>query len=218
MTIDRAPKGAAGSAVGRRGPWSPDRPGPHPFFTIGHSTRPFEVFVGLLREAEVSLVIDVRTVPRSRANPQYGQERLSASLHEVGLAYEPHPRLGGWRGKATSEEASPNTYWRLKSFRNYADYAMSPVFAAGLDDLRRAGHARRCAIMCAEAVWWRCHRRIIADYLIVSGEQVRHILGPGHITPAELTPVARVCRAGALVYPAASVAHASPLNAQPAPG
>lgn len=192
-------------------------PGPHPFFTIGHSTRPFEDFVDLLREAGASLVVDVRTVPRSRTNPQYGQDRLAAALEAVGLGYERHPLLGGWRGKQPSGEASPNAYWRLKSFRNYADYAMSPAFAAGLEQLRRVGHRQPCAIMCAEAVWWRCHRRIITDNLIVSGEQVRHILGPGHIAPAELNPGARVGRDGILTYPAAPDASADPAHVAPAP-
>lgn len=199
MTLCDAPAEAPGSAPGQR-----------PFFTIGHSTRPFEVFVELLVQAGVSLVVDVRTAPGSRTNPQYGQERLAAGLEASGLGYERHPLLGGWRGKQPLDEASPNTYWRLKSFRNYADYAMSPAFAAALEQLRRVGHRQTCAIMCAEAVWWRCHRRLITDNLIVAGEEVRHILGPRHVVPAELNPGARIGPDGVLTYPAAPDASADP--------
>jgi uncharacterized protein (DUF488 family) len=112
--------------------------------------------------------------------------------------------LGGRRGKARRQEASPNGYWRVIGFRNYADYALTPPFAAGLARLWELGGRHRCAIMCAEAVWWRCHRRIIADYLIAEGAQVMHILGPAHVDAASLTPGASVRGAGSILYPAES--------------
>jgi uncharacterized protein (DUF488 family) len=175
-----------------------------PFFTIGHSTRPLDAFVALLRESEVALVADVRTVPRSRANPQFSGERLPESLAAVGIDYQHIAELGGLRGKRRSAEPSPNTFWDNDSFRNYADYALTDGFRVGLATLRRLGQEHRCAIMCAEAVWWRCHRRIIADYLLASGERVVHILGPGHVEPARLTPAAERRPDGTLIYPARS--------------
>lgn len=172
------------------------------FFTIGHSTRPVEAFIELLRESDVALVVDVRTAPRSRTNPQFNRERLPESLAAAGIGYEHLAELGGLRGKRRSAEPSPNTFWDNDSFRNYADYALTDGFRAGLERLRRLGQERRCAIMCAEAVWWRCHRRIIADYLLASGDSVLHILGPGHVEPARLTPAAELRGDGTLVYPA----------------
>jgi uncharacterized protein (DUF488 family) len=174
----------------------------NPFFTIGHSTRPIAAFVALLREAEVGLVVDVRTVPRSRTNPQYGSEILAESLAAFQIAYEHIASLGGLRGRERDVPPAVNGFWDNQSFHNYADYAMSGDFRSGLVRLRELGHARRCAIMCAEAVWWRCHRRIIADYLIAAGETVLHILGPKHIERAQMTPAAELEPGGALTYPA----------------
>jgi uncharacterized protein (DUF488 family) len=173
----------------------------NPFFTIGHSTRPIEEFVGLLKEARVKLVVDVRTLPRSRTNPQYNNDVLYASLAAQEVAYEHLPALGGLRGKQPGVSPAVNAYWNNASFHNYADYAMSEEFRAGLARLRALGHATRSTVMCAESLWWRCHRRIIADYLIAAGEEVFHILGPGHIEPARLTPEARIEPNGSLIYP-----------------
>ncbi len=162
----------------------------NPFFTVGHSSRPIETFAALLKAAEVRLVVDVRTVPRSRANPQFN-----------GIAYEHLASLGGLRG--TRRDASPavNAFWENASFHNYADYAMGEEFHSGLRRLRELGHGARSAIMCAESLWWRCHRRIIADYLIAAGEEVFHILGPGQVEPALLTEAARPGPNGTLTYP-----------------
>ena len=113
------------------------------------------------------------------------------------------PSSAGLRGRQSKIEPQVNGFWDNASFHNYADYALSPVFAAGLARLRQLGHAQRCAIMCAEAVWWRCHRRIIADYLIAAGESVFHILGPHHTEPAKLTEGAQVRADGTVVYPGA---------------
>jgi uncharacterized protein (DUF488 family) len=176
---------------------------PHPFFTIGHSTRAIDDFVGLLRQAEVQLVVDVRAVPRSRTNPQYNGDALSQILIAFQIDYIHIASLGGLRGHARDVADSVNGFWENQSFHNYADYAMTDPFRAGLTELRHLGHARRCAVMCAEAVWWRCHRRIIADHLIAAGDKVFHILGMGRIEPARLTRGARPGTAGALIYPAA---------------
>jgi uncharacterized protein (DUF488 family) len=174
----------------------------HPFFTIGHSNRGLDEFVELLRSADVHLVADVRKVPRSRANPQYGIEALPGSLEPIGIAYEHIAALGGLRGRQpASPKQTPNTFWTNPSFRNYADYAGTPGFRAGLDRLIALGERRRCAIMCAEAVWWRCHRRIIADHLLAAGRDVFHILGPGQIHPAVLTPGARIGPDRSVIYP-----------------
>jgi uncharacterized protein (DUF488 family) len=173
----------------------------HPFHTIGHSTRTIEEFVALLREAEVALVVDVRTVPRSRTNPQYNRDALPGSLAPLGIGYEHIAALGGLRGKKRDVPPDRNGFWENASFHNYADYAMGDDFQRGLARLRELGAAQRCAVMCAEAVWWRCHRRIISDYLLAAGETVLHILGPGHIEPARLTEAAHKDGSGHLVYP-----------------
>jgi uncharacterized protein (DUF488 family) len=174
------------------------------FFTIGHSTRTIVEFVDLLREFRVDFVVDVRSMPRSRTNPQFNGESLPKTLAPWQIGYEHIPALGGLRGKARNVEPSPNAYWRVRAFRNYADYALTKTFAAGLARLHELGGQHRCAIMCAEAVWWRCHRRIIADYLLAAGERVMHILGTAHVDEAGLTPSAAVCRDGTILYPAES--------------
>jgi uncharacterized protein (DUF488 family) len=174
----------------------------NPFFTIGHSTRPIATFVDLLKDADVVLVADVRTIPRSRTNPQYNSDVLAQSLSGFQIAYEHIAALGGLRSRAREVPADVNAFWENQSFHNYADYAMSESFHSGLARLRGLGHDRRCAIMCAEAVWWRCHRRIISDHLIAAGEVVFHILGPGHIDQASMTREAKLGPAGSLTYPA----------------
>jgi uncharacterized protein (DUF488 family) len=173
----------------------------NPFFTIGHSTRSVPEFVELLRPAEVRLVVDVRTVPRSRTNPQFNRDVLSDSLAAYQIGYEHIAELGGLRGKRRGGETSPNTFWENRSFRNYADYALSDAFHAGLARLRELGSERRTAVMCAEAVWWRCHRRIIADYLLARGEAVFHILGPDNTSAAIMTPAAHPMTQGGILYP-----------------
>jgi uncharacterized protein (DUF488 family) len=174
---------------------------PNPFFTIGHSTRSIDEFVALLTSADVKLVVDVRTVPRSRANPQFNRDILPSSLASHGVAYEHFAALGGLRKKQPGVPADANAFWENASFHNYADYALSEEFRSGLEKLRALGHATRSTVMCAESLWWRCHRRIIADYLIAADEEVFHILGAGHMEPARLTPEARVEPDGSLIYP-----------------
>ena len=175
----------------------------NPFFTIGHSTRPIAAFVELLKEADVALVVDVRTVPRSRTNPQYNADALPGTLAAHRIGCEHIAALGGLRGRQRHVQPQVNAFWENDSFHNYADYAMGEAFRAGFGRLRELGHARRCAIMCAEAPWWRCHRRIIADYLVAAGETVFHIIAPKRIEPAQLTQAAKLEADGTLSYPGA---------------
>ena len=158
----------------------------------------------LLGEAEVSLVVDVRTVPRSRTNPQFNRDTLPATLARFQIGYEHLASLGGLRSTRRDIPPAVNGFWENQSFHNYADYALSDDFRSGLATLRRLGHERRCALMCAEAVWWRCHRRIIADYLLAAGEDVFHIVGAGRIEPAQMTAAARPGPDGSLLYPAST--------------
>jgi uncharacterized protein (DUF488 family) len=173
-----------------------------PFYTIGHGTRPLHHFVELLKSVAVTLVVDVRTVPRSRTNPQYNRDALPQSLEPFEIGYEHIASLGGLRGRAREVPLKLNAFWDNDSFHNYADYALSDDFRDGLSHLRELGHARRCVIMCAETVWWRCHRRIITDYLLAAGESVFHILGPSHVEEAHMTDAVRLQADGCLVYPA----------------
>ena len=180
---------------------APDAASPRPFFTIGHSTRPIGEFVDCLRESAVALVVDVRKVPRSRTNPQYNRDALPATLDAIGVGYVHEAALGGLRPRARDVAPARNGYWENASFHNYADYALSPAFGEGFARLRALGHAQRCTVMCSEAVWWRCHRRIIADYLIAAGESVVHILGRGKVEAATLTPGAVPEPDGHVGYP-----------------
>jgi uncharacterized protein (DUF488 family) len=178
-----------------------ETPMPRPFFTIGHAARPIAEFIDLLNDAQVQLVVDVRTAPRSRTNPQFDREALAASLAAFAIEYRHIAALGGLRPRQKQIPAGINAFWQNQSFHNYADYAMSHEFQSGLDELCQLGRAKRCAIMCAETLWWRCHRRIIADYLLAAGETVFHILSPTHIGEAHTTPVAKRQPDGVLIYP-----------------
>ncbi|ARP76823.1 DUF488 domain-containing protein [Bordetella genomosp. 6] len=182
-----------------------------PFHTIGHSNLGLEAFVGLLEAAGIELLVDIRTVPRSRANPQFNQDALPASLDGRGIAYEHLAALGGLRPRSRTVPREVNGYWDNDSFHNYADYALSQAFHAGLDHLVARGRALRSAVMCSEAVWWRCHRRIVADHLLARGETVLHIMAAGRIEPASLTPGARVRPDGMVVYPGADAAGRPPM-------
>ena len=145
------------------------------FFTVGHSRRTLSEFVELLRAYKIELVVDVRHMPRSRTNPQFNRETLPDDLGAFQIGYTHIPELGGLRGKQRGANPFINIFWRVRSFQNYADYALTEQFHVGLSRLRVLGHQRRSVIMCAEVLWWRCHRRIIADYLIAAGESVVHI-------------------------------------------
>ena len=171
-----------------------------PVYTIGHSTRTIPEFGALLGESAIEVVADVRAIPRSRTNPQFNLEALPVSLEEFGIVYQHFPELGGRRHHPRAAPPSPNTFWRNESFRNYADYAATDAFNVGFVRLRDLANGQRCAIMCSEAVWWRCHRRIISDYLLALAIPVLHIMGPGKIDAATLTPEAHKLSNGTLVY------------------
>ncbi|AKC86848.1 DUF488 family protein [Pseudoxanthomonas suwonensis] len=172
------------------------------FHSIGHSTRPIAEFVGMLQAADVRVLADVRAVPQSRFNPQYGRGALAAALATAGIDYRHLPALGGRRSPQPGVPAWTNAHWRGTAFQHYADYALGERFAAVLEQLRALGRAGGCALMCAEADWRQCHRRIVVDHLLHAGEPVRHLLAPGRGEPARLDPAARVDARGRLTYPA----------------
>ncbi len=173
----------------------------HPFFTIGHSNRGIEEFIDLLRGPRVERIIDVRKIPMSRANPQFNKNALPQALASGHIAYEHLEALGGRRSMARSVPVDTNGFWKNQSFHNYADYALSAEFQEGLERLVALGTRQRCAVMCSEAVWWRCHRRLISDYLIARGETVVHIMGAHRLEPARLTEGAVIRPDGNVVYP-----------------
>lgn len=170
-------------------------------WTIGHSTQAFERFAALLAAHEIEQVADIRTVPKSRRHPHFDTDALARSLPQRAVAYVHLPSLGGWRH---SDADSPNDAWRNLSFRGYADYAMGQEFAGGLAELRQLSAARCTAMMCSEALWWRCHRRLIADHLVVAGDTVCHISSNGRASAHQLTPFATIWPDGQVTYPAAS--------------
>jgi uncharacterized protein (DUF488 family) len=175
-------------------------------FTIGHSTRPFAEFLRLLRAHDVQRVIDVRTIPRSRHNPQFSRERLSPALHGARLHYRHMPGLGGLRH---ARGDSVNTGWRNASFRGYADYMLTPMFEKHLARCLELARHERVALMCAEAVPWRCHRSLIADALVVRGIEVREITSAKRATRHVLTPWATVTGTQ-ITYPSAAATRAPP--------
>ncbi len=160
-----------------------------PIFTIGHSNRDLETFVGLLKANDVTRLVDVRTVPRSRHNPQFNRDTLPGALSTAGIAYTHMPGLGGLR---KPKPDSINSAWRNTSFRGYADYMQTPEFTDNLKALEELAAHDRIAIMCAEAVPWRCHRSLIADALSVRGYEVEHIMSETKRQPHKLTPFAHV--------------------------
>lgn len=165
-------------------------------WTIGHSTRPIDGFIALLTENDIAAVADVRRFPGSRRHPQFGREALGASLQDVRVGYEHFPELGG-RRPARSD--SPNGAWRNDAFRGYADYMMTTEFREGIARLLLLAGRGRTAVMCAEALWWQCHRGLIADHLKAAGHEVVHIMGPGKTEAHPFTSAARMVD-GALSY------------------
>jgi uncharacterized protein (DUF488 family) len=170
-------------------------------YTIGHSTRPFDESLALLEKNGIKRLIDVRTIPRSRRNPQYGQERLTASLAAAGIAYEHAPALGGLRKKQPGVDPQRNAWWQNQSFHNYADYALSREFQESLQSLRVAAASEPCAVMCAEAQYSQCHRQIIADHLMAGGARVLHIVKAGELVEGRLNPGVEVGPGGEVTYP-----------------
>lgn len=161
----------------------------NPVFTIGHSTRPIEEFIELLHINDVTLLADIRTIPKSRHNPQYWQDALQESLSHAGIGYVHLPGLGGRR---RAHKDSVNTAWRNASFKGYADHMQTEEFAAALDELIRLSRQQLTAIMCAEAVPWRCHRSLVADALVVRGIEVVDIMSPISTRPHSLRDWAHV--------------------------
>jgi len=168
--------------------------------TVGHSTRAIAEFIELLKAHGVERVVDVRTVPKSRYNPQFGKDALPGSLAGAGIGYTHMPELGGLRRPRAD---SQNTGWRNASFRGYADYMQTPQFTAALEAVIASGGKERIALMCAEAVPWRCHRSLIADALLVRGVAAEEISSATRTSPHKLTPFARV-RGTEVTYPRAS--------------
>ena len=171
-----------------------------PIFTIGHSSRPLSAFLTLLDESKIQCVVDVRRLPGSRSFPEYNADQLAASLAEGGIDYWHLDELCGRRSMGELQGAAPEAFWSNASFARYAAYARSNAFAHGLHELMLRAQHQRCAVMCSEAVWWRCHRRIITDHLIALGVSVCHIMGPGKVVAATLTRGASVSD-GDVVYP-----------------
>lgn len=170
-------------------------------FTIGHSTRSIVEFVNLLRTGPADLVVDIRKLPGSRHNPQFNGDTLAGALAPYQIGYTRIAALGGLRGRAKGVAADVNGWWENKSFHNYADYALRPEFHAGLDELIALGATRRPAIMCSEAVWWRCHRRLVSDYLLARGAAVFHLMDKNRVEPAQMSEGA-VVEGADVVYPA----------------
>jgi uncharacterized protein (DUF488 family) len=169
---------------------------PKRIFTIGHGTRPVEELVDMLHDAAVHRLVDVRTAPGSRRNPQFARDALTARLEAAGHSYVWRKGLGGFRRARTD---SRHVAIRNASFRGYADYMDTPEFAEALGWLEASSRATTTALMCAETLWWRCHRRMIADALLLRGWRVVHLLRPGATTEHVLHPAARV-DGGGLVY------------------
>jgi uncharacterized protein (DUF488 family) len=176
-----------------------------PIYTIGHSTRSIVEFVELLQQGRVELVVDIRSIPRSRTNPKFNLDALPEALSSWQIGYTRIAELGGRRTKSKTVPPEINGFWINQSFHNYADYALSDEFRAGLSRLTELSSERRCAIMCSEAVWWRCHRRFVADYLLHFGRSVFHLMGTARIDVASMNPAARADGAS-LVYPALEAA------------
>lgn len=171
--------------------------------TVGHSNRPVAELCALLRAAACDVVLDVRRFPRSRANPQFNIETLPGALAAVGIGYRPVAALGGRRPATTSLAASCNGSWREAGFRGFADYALTEPFRQALAEVIALTATHRPALMCAEALWWRCHRRIIADYLLAAGLEVTHLMIGAAPMPARLSPNAALAADGVITYPAA---------------
>ena len=172
------------------------------FYTIGHSTRSLDELIDMLQAADIELLVDVRSFPRSRTNPDFNIDTFPQALSQVGISYQHCSDLGGRRPKQKQIDEHINNLWRVQAFHNYADYALSDTFQAALDQLIQLGKKQRLTLMCSEAVWWRCHRRIITDYLLLRGNRVEHIMGVGRLDPAKLTLGAELNSQGQVVYPA----------------
>lgn len=157
------------------------------FYSIGHSNRSWEEFAELLQENQIQQLVDVRKLTGSTKYPQFNADNLDLALQEIAVNYVHLPELAGRRPASKNVPIERNAWWTNRSFQNYADYALSSEFEHGLGQLIERGEKLTVAVMCSEAVWWRCHRRIITDYLLIRQHSVHHILGPRQVKPAELS-------------------------------
>lgn len=169
---------------------------PHQIFAIGHSTHPIETFIALLKAHDIKMVIDIRTIPKSRHCPEYNKEELKKSLKKAKIGYRHMKELGGLRH---ASKDSVNTGWINASFRGFADYMQTPAFQTGLEKLEKIAQKKRCALMCAEGVPWRCHRSLIADALTLKKWKVFHIQSKKTAKPHKRTPFLHV-KKGQLIY------------------
>ncbi len=173
------------------------------FATIGHSNRSPQTVIDMLREAGIRLLIDVRSFPKSRRNPDFNHDTFPQSLADHQIGYRHMLALGGRRPKQPEVDDGLNAFWRVRSFQNYADYALGSEFRNAFAELVELGEGQSLAMMCSEAVWWRCHRRIITDWLLLHGHEVRHLMAPGRIDAARPSEAARLREDGAVIYPLA---------------
>jgi hypothetical protein len=185
-------------------------PSAPPLYTIGHSTRSLRELIDVLQAFGVTRLVDIRSIPRSRTNPQFNADVLPAALHGAGIAYVLLAALGGRRSKARGVAEDVNAGWRLRPFHNYADYAETAPFRAGLRELLALVSGETCAVMCAEAVWWRCHRRIVTDHALARGVRVVHLFTATKAEPATMTPFAVIGARGRVSYPAPVPARGAP--------
>ena len=181
------------------------------FYTIGHSTHSIDEFIALLKPFGIQQLIDVRSLPGSNKFPQFNSENLAISLAQAGIDYVYQQDLGGLRKRSLAKDDRRNALWRNKSFRNYADYALSEQYLLALDHLEQQAHDKTSVIMCAEVLWWRCHRRIISDYLLMRGHNVWHIMPHQPLSQASLTTGA-VIHGQHIHYPETKTQHLTPMQ------
>ena len=170
-------------------------------FTIGHSNRDADTVIAMLKAAGVDMLADVRAFPRSRSNPAFNIDSFPDLLDEHDIAYRHFDKLGGRRKRQVDVNSALNGYWRVQSFHNYADYALSGEFQSAIENIVNLADDCRVALMCSEAVWWRCHRRIIADHLMARGHEVIHLMTPKRRDEAEMTEGAIIRQSDEVVYP-----------------
>jgi uncharacterized protein (DUF488 family) len=170
-------------------------------FTIGHSNLPLDQFLGLLAQHQIEVLVDIRRLPSSRKFPHFNQKNLTAALQEVGIEYHWMEPLGGRRQKSKGIEGSPNLGLENEGFRNYADYMLTEPFREAVEKLLEIARRKRTVLMCAESVYWRCHRRLVSDFLLANDVIVQHIFPKGELRPHQLTPGAKI-GAGKVTYPA----------------
>jgi uncharacterized protein (DUF488 family) len=173
-------------------------------FTIGHSTRSASEFIAILTRFAIARVVDIRSIPGSAAHPQFKLETLESALRQAGIAYTHLALLGGRRPKSRLVDEQVNAGWQVRAFHNYADYAQGDDFQDGLRQLLELARHDSCAIMCAEVLWWRCHRRIVTDYLLAREIAVTHLFSETKSEPASLTPFAVIGVGKRVSYPASA--------------